>query len=90
MGGIFHFYSNLNRTFCKQTEQNRLSGLELYYLPMSHKKDARLIGVKEIVLLLMIIQSAFKANNKSMLVSFSISFHTKLSLKNQFSYITKF
>ena len=29
----------------------------------------------------MIIQSVFKANNKSMLVSFSISFHTKLSLK---------
>ena len=36
VGGIFHFYSNFNRTFCKQTMDI------LHCLPISHKKDARL------------------------------------------------
>ena len=43
LGGIFHFYSNLNRTFCKQTVvvSNQMpcsaaSDLGLHCLPMSH------------------------------------------------------
>ena len=44
LGGIFHFYSNFKRTFCKQTVA--ASDLGLHFLPMSHKKDARLIWVK--------------------------------------------
>ena len=46
--GIFKFYPNCNRTFCKQTleTQNMASDLGLHCLYMSHKKDARLIWVK--------------------------------------------
>ena len=51
LGGIFHFYSNLNRTFCEQkvhgdpdqAPHSAASDLGLHCLPMSHKKDARLI-----------------------------------------------
>ena len=54
LGGTFHFYSNFDRTFCKQTVEILIrksgvwsplfaaSGLGLHCLPMSHKKDARL------------------------------------------------
>ena len=50
----FHLYSNFDRTFCKQTAErlirrrvlSRASDLGLYSLPMSHRKDARLIWVK--------------------------------------------
>ena len=42
LGGIFHLYSNSNRTFCKQTVETAASGLGLYCLHMSHKKDVRL------------------------------------------------
>ena len=51
LGGIFHIYSHFNRTLCKQTVETLIrscilccaaSGLCLHYLPMSHKKDARL------------------------------------------------
>ena len=41
--GIFHFYSNFKRNFCKQTgepdqkPQNAMSDLVLHCLPMSHK-----------------------------------------------------
>ena len=54
LGGIFHFYSNLNGTFCKQTVETLIrrcvlrsvaSDLGLHCLHMSHKKDARLIWV---------------------------------------------
>ena len=45
LGGIFHFYSNFNRTFCKQTVGKpdqmphfAVSDLVLHCLPMSHKK----------------------------------------------------
>ena len=52
LGGILHFYSNFNRTFCKQTVEilirSAASDLELRCLPISHKKDARLIWVKGI------------------------------------------
>ena len=50
MGGIFHFYSNSNRTFCKQTVETLISfavsDSGLRCLPLSHKKEARLIKVK--------------------------------------------
>ena len=41
---FFHFYSNFNRTLCKQTVENLIaaSDLVLHCLPMSHQKDARL------------------------------------------------
>ena len=54
--GIVHFYSNFKRIFYKQTVDNLIirrfeckaaSDLVLQCLPMSHKKDARLIWVKE-------------------------------------------
>ena len=55
LGSIFHLHSNLNRTFDKQTVSVSVdpdqmprfaaSDLALYSLPMSHKKDARLIWV---------------------------------------------
>ena len=48
-GGIFYFYSNFKRHFCKQRVDNLIrraaSDLVLHYLPMSHKKDARLTCV---------------------------------------------
>ena len=51
-GGIFHLNSNFNRTFYKQTvEKNNQSShsvasdLGLHCMPMSHRKDARLIWV---------------------------------------------
>ena len=50
---IFHFYSNFNRTFCKQTVDTLIRGRVLYRLilgihclPMSHKKEAMLIWFK--------------------------------------------
>ena len=57
LGGIFHFYSNLNRTFCKQTVEilirrcvlrSAASDLGLHCKHMSYKKDARLIWVMNI------------------------------------------
>ena len=47
-GGIFHFYSNFKRAFCKQTveTQNVASDLGLYCLRTSHKKEARVIWLK--------------------------------------------
>ena len=51
LGGTFHFISNFNRTFCKQTVEIlrcAASDLGLHCLPMSRKKDARLILVKKI------------------------------------------
>ena len=44
---IFIFYSNFNRTFCKQTVEIPDPGLHCLHL--SHKKDARLIWVKTIL-----------------------------------------
>ena len=52
MGGIFHIFLNFNRTFCKKTGSpliicrivQRLIWV-CTVLPMSHKKDARLIWV---------------------------------------------
>ena len=57
--GIFHFFLNSNRTFCEQTVErdpdqkpcSAVSDLGLSYLPMSHKKDTRLIWVKMNVIL---------------------------------------
>ena len=52
LGGIFHFYSNSNGTFCEPTVETLIrrrilrsaaSDLGLRCLPMSHKKNARLI-----------------------------------------------
>ena len=53
LGSNFHLHSNLNRTFGKQTvsvsgdpdQMPRFvaSDLDLYSLPISHKKGARLI-----------------------------------------------
>ena len=55
LGSIVHLHSNLNIKFNKQTvsasgESDQMprfaaSDLGLYSLPMSHKKDARLIWV---------------------------------------------
>ena len=54
LGGIFHFYSRFYRKLCKQTVETLTrqlhsvaSDLSLHYLPMSHKKDASHIWVKE-------------------------------------------
>ena len=51
--GILHFYSNLNRIFCKANSGDPdqklhfvASDLGLHCLPMSHKEDTRLIWVK--------------------------------------------
>ena len=46
--GIFHFYLNFDRTFCKQTVKTliRQGVLDLHCLPMSLNMDARLIWVK--------------------------------------------
>ena len=53
--GIFNFYSNFKRHLCTclansgepvQTPHFVASDLVLHCLPMSHKKDARLIRVK--------------------------------------------
>ena len=56
MVGIIQFYSNFYRTFCRHSgDPDRTlclglcyaaSGLGLHCLPMSQKKDARLIWVK--------------------------------------------
>ena len=50
LGAIFHFHPNFDRIFCKQksedpdqTPRSAASDLGLHCLPMSHKKDARLI-----------------------------------------------
>ena len=48
MGGSFHFYLIFNRANCEdpdQTPHSAASDLGLPCLPMSHKKDARLIRV---------------------------------------------
>ena len=51
---FFQFYSNLDRTICKQTVETLIrrrvlfaSGLGLHCLHTSHKKDTRLIWVKK-------------------------------------------
>ena len=53
LGGKFHFNSNFNRNFCKQTLENLIRRrvlwrlvLSLHGLLMSHKMDARLKWVK--------------------------------------------
>ena len=45
--GILHFYSNSNRTVCKQTveNQNAASDLGLRSLPLSHKRTLVLYGL---------------------------------------------
>ena len=46
LGGIFNFNPNFKRSYCKQTVGNLIrSGL--HCLPMSHKKEAKLIWVNE-------------------------------------------
>ena len=52
LGGIFHFNLNFERNFClknsrepDQISRFTASDLVLHCLPMSHKKDARLIWV---------------------------------------------
>ena len=53
LGGIYPFYSNSNRTFCEQTVEalircrRTMSDLGLLCLPMSYKKNAMLIWVKD-------------------------------------------
>ena len=48
---VFSFYSNLNRSFCKQSGDPdqmphfAVSDLGLHYLPTSHKKGSWLIWV---------------------------------------------
>ena len=44
---FFHFYLNLNRTVCKQTVDTLIKRR----LPLSHKKEARLIWVYCLLLL---------------------------------------
>ena len=53
LGGISHVYSNFKRNISLLTVENLIrrrvfaaSDLVLHCLPMSHKKDARLIWVK--------------------------------------------
>ena len=56
--GIFIFFPNFNRTFCKQTEDpDAVSYLGLHCLLLSHRKDARLMWVvklmdKKVILIL--------------------------------------
>ena len=51
--GIFHFYSNLNNSLFAnsgepdQRPRSAASDLVLHWLPMSHKKDARLKWVNK-------------------------------------------
>ena len=49
MDGISLFFLNFNKTYCMQTVKILIavSGLGLHYLPVSHKKDPRLIWVKK-------------------------------------------
>ena len=56
LGVVFHSYSNFNKTSCKQPVESlikhcslRASDLDLYYLSMFHKKNAKLIWVKYFV-----------------------------------------
>ena len=50
LGGIFNFNSNSDRTFCElnsgDCDQTLRSDHGLHCLPLSHKKDARLIWFK--------------------------------------------
>ena len=55
VGFFFPFLFKFNRTFCKknggdpdQTQHSVVSDLGLHFLPMSHKKDTRLIWVKSL------------------------------------------
>ena len=57
VGWYYHSHSNSNRRFCKQTVEGDpdqtphsvASDLGLHCLPMSYKKDARLILVSQII-----------------------------------------
>ena len=48
VGGTFHFYSDFDRAFCKQTADTLPSDLGLYSSPLSYKQEARLIWVNKI------------------------------------------
>ena len=52
--GFFHIYANFNRIFCSQTVETLIaeSDLGLLCLPVFHRKEARLIWVKLVTLLL--------------------------------------
>ena len=47
LDGIFHFFANLTRKFCKQTMEILILGL--HCLPIPQKKDFMLIWVKQMV-----------------------------------------
>ena len=47
LGGIFHFYSNFNSTFCKQTVETLIRCTVCTVCLCSTKKDARLIWDKQ-------------------------------------------
>ena len=55
LGGILNFIQILKINFCKQTVESLIlfcgDDLVLHCLPMSHKKDARLILVNALALL---------------------------------------
>ena len=67
---LFFFFSpNFNRTFCKQIEDpdhtlhNTVSDLGLSCLPMSHKKDARLILESPKQVLWQIVKTQMKCHD---------------------------
>ena len=51
LGGNFHFHSNFKANSGEPDQRPHLaaSDLVLHCLPMSHKKDARLIWIKHVV-----------------------------------------
>ena len=44
LGGIFHFYSNFKRNFCKPTVENLIRRRVVHCLQMSLKKDRAYMG----------------------------------------------
>ena len=56
LGVVFHSYQNFNREL-DQTLQSVASDLGLYYLSMSHKKNARIIWVKYFCFIIMLLTS---------------------------------
>ena len=70
LGVVFHSYSNFNKISCKQPVESlikhcslRASDLDLYYLSMFHKKNAKLIWVKFFVVYVTHINCIVSSSN---------------------------
>ena len=62
LGAIFHLYPNFDRIFCNPDQMPHFvaSDFGLHYLPKSHKKDARLIWVKQPFVIKIFVLSYFE------------------------------